>query len=158
MFGGCGHPTDAPQPCRKLCVFARSFFARRCHVRLAGSGAAWADACFLHGCAASGADCTAAVQPSVGTQHTGRHRARRQTPYTNGDRMQSAAFSTNAASLWSLTQLADYWRNSAHEPPSPRRLTRWPLPSHKPNGTRCTALLSSGATCGTFSGARSPPK
>ena len=158
MFGGCGHSIDAPQPCRKLCVFARSFFARRCHVRLAGSGAAWADACSLNGCAAPGADCTAAVQPWVGTRHTGRCRVRRYTPYANGDCMQSAAFGKNSYSLWPPTRLANYWRNSAHEPLSPRRLTRWPLPSHKPNGTRCTAPLSSGATCGTFSGARSPPK
>ena len=120
---GCGHSIDAPQPCRQLCVFARLFFARRCHVRLAGSGAARADACFLHGCAASGANCRAAIQPWVGTRHTGHYRARRQTPYTNGDRMQSAAFSTNAASLWSLTRLADYWRDGAHEPAILCRLT-----------------------------------
>ena len=120
---GCGYSIDAPQPCRQLCVFSRSFCARRCHVRLVGSGAARADGCFLHGCAASGANCRAAVQPWVGTRHTGRYRARRQTPYTNGDRMQSAAFSTNAASLWSSTRLADYWRDSVHEPAILCRLT-----------------------------------
>lgn len=63
---GCGHSIDAPQPCRQLCVFAASFCARQCHVRLASSGAARADASFLHGCAASGANCRAAVQPWVG--------------------------------------------------------------------------------------------
>ena len=120
---GCGHSIDAPQPCRQLCVFAASFCARRCHVRLAGSSAVRAAASFLHGCVASGANCRAAVQPWVGTRHTGRCRARRQTPYTNGDRMQSAAFSTNAASLWSSTRLADYWRESVHEPAILCRLT-----------------------------------
>ena len=119
----CGHSIVAPQPCRQLCVFARSFCARRCHVRLAGSGAARADACFVHGCAASGANCRAAVRPWVGTRHTGRYRARRQTPYTNGDRMQSATFTTNAASLWSSTRLADFWRDGEHEPAILCRLT-----------------------------------
>ena len=120
---GCGHSIDAPQPCRQLCVFTASFCARRCHVRLASFGAARVDASFLHGCAASGANCRAAVQPWVGTQHTGRCRARRQTPYTNGDRMQSAAFSTNTASLWSSTRLADFWRESVYEAAILCRLT-----------------------------------
>lgn len=63
VFGRGG---EEVQSCRQLCVFARPFGARRCHPRLAGSGPARTDACFLHGRAASGANCRSSVQPWVG--------------------------------------------------------------------------------------------